>query len=128
MTLTNNEQSAKHMLEVTGSEKPNCYNCHWCQDVVKHKFYRSCGVHVAQAIKQMKGPLLDILGNSSRQPLFPVIPMDLPDGSTEIMPSIIALEFGINTDRVFWPIEFDPIYILYCAFYTPKEDVKQLGQ
>lgn len=122
---TNNEKSADLMLKLTGVKKPNCYECIFCRDIdPKHQFYRTCSSEVAMLIKKSRIPLEGVFGKDSRSPLFPTMHIPTADGA-ETLPSIIALEMGVNSGLVKWPTDFDPIYILFCMFFTTKEDLIQ---
>jgi hypothetical protein len=56
-------------------------------------------------------------------PLFPLVNMG---DEGEPIPALIGLEFGVNAGLVAWPTDFDPLYILWCVFFTTKEQAEEI--
>jgi hypothetical protein len=118
--MTNNEESALELMKL-GFEFPNCYRCANCVKT-DHRFYISCGHPLAKAIIATEKVIREE-NNNPDGPLIPVLEVEI-DGKEISIPGVIAKEFGVENKLFSWPVEFDPIYTLFCVFYEDSEQVE----
>jgi len=117
---------AKELLKL-GYQEPNCYICRFFARAVSSggtELHGSCNCMVAAGLKPIAHAIRNAQSNPNG-PLFPVITY-VPEGGEEIsIPALVASEIGTIAGSVRWPEYYDPIHILFCAFYELIESKAQ---
>ena len=90
------------------SKKHNCYQCKF-RGTVTGSAHSSCKV-INEDVQFQVALLM-----TTHTPII-----KLPDGTEE--PVIVLDEHGKAKGWAMWPVNFDPVWVKKCLFYSPKEE------
>lgn len=130
---TNNEKVAEYMSKVSGIPMANCTNCLFWQRHPNKEFRGQCTHAVAIAAKAIAtheaATHIPLPLPEPQYPMFPIVTFSHEEDGVkkdDRVPSVIANEYGLQMGLVKWPVEYDPIYILFCFLYMTLEAYNEL--
>ena len=95
------------------SEKPNCYECKYIGSV-PGSAHNSCHHPTVKANKL--SPLSEVMA------ILGVPTLEMVKPSIEL--NVTGDAHGVSKGWFMWPVNYDPVWLLTCNGFTPKEEKK----